>query len=84
MTITILDLRRIHEHACAARQAAYKVHVRSLACEEATWLALCNACRELNVCSGCDAPYERCGPTYWETQRKCCPDCSHVAPGTHG
>ena len=42
--------------------------------------ALRDAYRKANVCTGCDAPIERCGPAMWATQRKCCPDCSHVAP----
>ena len=31
-----------------------------------------------DLCSGCGAPYARCGPELWTQQRKCCPDCTHA------
>jgi hypothetical protein len=38
------------------------------------------AYRRDNRCMGCESPIERCGPALWAQQRKCCPDCTHVAP----
>jgi hypothetical protein len=35
-------------------------------------------------CRGCNSAYERCGPALWAQQRKCCPDCSHVAESRYG
>ena len=44
-------------------------------------IAEVRACRaERGICSGCDTALDKCGPALWATQRKCCPDCSHVAP----
>jgi hypothetical protein len=30
------------------------------------------------ACTGCGYEVDRCGPPLWDTQRKCCPDCSHT------
>lgn len=34
---------------------------------------------ETGICLGCDCDWSRCGPALWTTQRKCCPDCTHIA-----
>lgn len=30
------------------------------------------------ACTGCACEVGRCGPPLWETERKCCPECSHT------
>lgn len=37
------------------------------------------AARKLGICEGCDTRLADCGPALWATQRKCCPDCTHVS-----
>ena len=43
------------------------------------WEAIAQAAIDASQCNGCDCPLERCGPKLWVQQKKCCPDCSHVA-----
>lgn len=46
------------------------------------WLQLPVAMSEAE-CTGCGTTREACEPG-WAQQKKCCPDCSHMWPGTVG
>lgn len=61
-----------------AIELLHVVHELAIVVERKTGRALRSAYRAANICAGCDAGIERCGPALWARGKMCCAHCSHV------